>query len=164
MVEGRGGLNIKDFPFAFSVTALFSPNILAETSQTPIIGLLLIGGMLGSLLTIINPLSLLFKWNYKRKYSDSISNIILPDLITKHNELTNKICAKNFNAALSSPVISFETDKIIAMIYFVIVLALTIIRSFMDDFTKVFENSELAIWGIRTVAGVGIIGVVMILL
>ena len=164
MVEGRGGLNIKDFPFAFSVAALFYPNILAGTSQTPIIGLLLIGGMLGSLLTIINPLSLLFKWIYKREYSDSISNIILPDLILKQNELTKKICAKNFNAALSSPAVSFETDKIIAMLYFVIVLVLTIIRSFMDDFTKIFESYELAIWGIRAIAVMGVAGVVMVLL
>lgn len=164
MVEGRAGLNIKDFPFAFSIAALFSPNILAGTSQTPIIGLLLIGGMLGSLLTIINPLSLLFKWLYKREYSDSIDNIILPDLITKNNELTNKICFKNFNAALSSPAISFETDKIIAMIYFIIILTLTIIRSFMGDFTKIFESYDMAIWGIRVIAGIGIIGVIMILL
>ncbi len=42
MVEGRGGLNIKDFPFAFSIAALFSPSILSGDSQTPLIGLQLI--------------------------------------------------------------------------------------------------------------------------
>ena len=164
MVEGRGGLNIKDFPFAFSIAALISPNILAGTSQTPIIGLLLIGGMLGSLLTIINPLSLLFRWIYKKEYSNSIGHIIFPDLFPKQNELTRKICVKNFNAALSSPSISFETDKIIAMIYFIIVLSITIIRSFMGDFTKLFESYDMAIWGIRIVAAIGIVGVVMVLL
>ncbi len=66
MVEGRTGLNIKDFPFAFSIAALFYPGILAGTSQSPIIGLLLIGGMLGSLLTIINPLSLLLKHQHQK--------------------------------------------------------------------------------------------------
>lgn len=164
MVDGRGGLNIKDFPFAFSIATLFSPSILSETSQTPIIGLLLIGGMLGSLLTIINPLSLLIKWVYKREYSDSIDYVIMPELTSKRNNLINKICTKNFDAALSSPMISFETDKIIAMIYFVIILALTIIRSFMGDFTKIFEEYGLALWGIRIVAIFGIIGVVMVLL
>lgn len=164
MAECRGGLNIKDFPFAFSISALFSPNILSDTFQIPLIGLLLMGGMLGSLLTIINPLSLLFKWLYNREFCDSIRNILLPDLIFRQNELTDKICAKNFNAALSSPSISFETDKIIAMIYFVIILVSTIIRSFMGDFTKIFESYEIVIWAVRTVAIIGVAGVMVILL
>lgn len=164
MVEGRTGLNIKDFPFAFSITALFFPGLLTGSSDASIVGLLLIGGMFGSILTIINPLSLLSKWHYRKEYSDSISNIILPDLVLKHNKLTKKIVAKNFNAALSSPAIAFETDKIIAMIYFVFILVLAFVRSFMGDFAIIFDNAEPALWGIRVFAAVGFVGVMMILI
>ncbi|QUC65019.1 hypothetical protein NsoK4_01720 [Nitrosopumilus sp. K4] len=163
MIEGKTGLNIKDFPFAFSITALFFPNILTG-SDASIIGVLLIGGMFGSLLTIINPLALLSKWHYRREYSNTISNIILPDLILKHNRLIEKITVKNFNAALSSPSISFETDKIIAMIYFSFILVITIIRSFMGDFSQIFEKNELALIGIRIFASIGIVGVMMVLI
>jgi len=34
----------------------------------------------------------------------------------------------------------------------------------MEDFTKIFESYEIAIWGIRIVAAVGIVGVLMVLL
>lgn len=165
MSSGKGSLDIKDYPFAFSIGALFFPNLLTDQSHSSehIFGIMLIGGMLGSLLTIINPLGLYIKDRYKKKYSAQTYNSIFHDPLIRHNHLIEKILQKNFKSAITSPSISFETDKIIAMIYFIIILSITIIRSFMEDFTTTLDN-PLLIWGIRIAAGLGLIGVIIILI
>ncbi len=164
MVEGKTGLNIKDFPFAFSIAALTFPNILSgDVNQAQVLGILLIGGMLGSLLTIINPIGFIIKEKYKRSYSDYIDYILFPDFL-QANELIKKIIQKNFKASLSSPAISFENDKIVAMIYFIIILSATLGRSFMSDFQNILNNNEILIWSIRALAIAGLVGVVTVLL
>lgn len=164
MVEGQAGLNIKDYPFAFSIAALFFPNLLSDSSfNFSILGILLIGGMLGSLLTIINPLGLLIKYYYARKYSSEIHSDIFPN-IHPVNNMTINIVGKNFKAALTSPSISFEIDKTVAMLYFIIILAITIFRSFMGDFTSILNDNQYLIWSVRLVSIAGLVGVTLVLL
>src|SRR5690349_9306955 len=110
MVEGQTGLNIKDYPFAFSIAVLFYPNLLSDINDNHIIlGILLIGGMLGSLLTIINPLGLLIKYYYTRNYSDLIYYLIFPSIFPAKNNMIHHMAEKNFRSALVAPTISFET-------------------------------------------------------
>ncbi len=166
MVEGQTGLSIKDYPFAFSIAALFFPNLLNDTvnSSTQILGILLIGGMLGSLLTIINPLSLIIKERYRRSYSDSSYHAIFQDVLIPHNHLLENIVKKNMKTAISSPSISFEIDKTVAMLYFVIILTLTIIRSFIGGFTDILNNNQPLIWSITAGVIMGLIGVSLVLI
>src|SRR2546427_271868 len=117
MVEGQTGLNIKDYPFAFSVAVLFAPNLLSDPSNNhAILGILLIGGILGSLLTIINPLGLLIKYYYTREYSSQIYHIIFPSMFPVKNNMIKNIAEKNFRSALTTPAIYYanlsnEIDK-----------------------------------------------------
>lgn len=156
MVEGQGGLNIKDYPFAFSVAALLFPQILSDNTNTvPIIlGITLIGGMLGSLLTIINPVGLLIREIYWRR-----SFLKVYPKLNSQNTLVKQILKKNFRAALSSPSISYESNKIVGMLYFLVILSLAIIRTL----TGLSVNDTL-LWGIRIGAIIGFGGVMLVLL
>lgn len=164
MTEGRTGLNIKDYPFAFSITALFFPSLLTGTSNTAIFGVLLIGGMIGSLLTIINPGGILMKYHYARKDSFEIYNGIISDHLIPKRNLIEKIIKKNFKSAAASPTITFESDKTIAMIYFLIVLGATIVRTWSTEFATALNNDVYVINGIRIGVVIGLIGVVLVLL
>lgn len=166
MSEGSTGLNIKDYPFAFSITALFFPNLLNDTaSSASILGVLFIGGIFGSLLTIINPINRIITYHSKRNDGDVIYNeIFMPLVLLPINNLIKKIVVKNFTSALSSPQITFENNKTIAMLYFIIILGVTIIRSFFTDFTAIFDDNQFQIWGIRIIASIGLIAVVLVML
>lgn len=161
MVEGKGGLNVKDYPFAFSIAALLFPRILNDSNNAipAILGITLVGGMLGSILTIINPVGLLIREIYwKTKFIQ-----VYPKLHSQ-NSLVKQILNKNFRAALSSPSISYENDKMVGMIYFLIILALAIIRSANGDFATTLKLNDFELWGIRIGAGIGFFGVFMVLI
>jgi len=165
MVEGTTGLNIKDYPFAFSIAALAFPNLLiGEANQVNILGILLIGGMIGSLLTIINPVGLIINWKYRRDYTEHIDYMLFPDFFPHLNQLIKKIIQKNFKSSLTSPAISFENNKIVGMIYFIIILLATIVRSFSPDFQNILNYDQTSLWSIIAVASAGLVGVVMVLL
>ncbi|OLB91700.1 MAG: hypothetical protein AUH25_02030 [Thaumarchaeota archaeon 13_1_40CM_38_12] len=165
MVEGQTGLNIKDYPFAFSVAVLFAPNLLSDPSNNhAILGILLIGGILGSLLTIINPLGLLIKYYYTREYSSQIYHIIFPSMFPVKNNMIKNIAEKNFRSALTTPAISFEIDKIVAMIYFIIILGVAIIRIFLGDLTSILKDNPYLIPIVVTLSVAGLVGVLLVLI
>ena len=100
------------------------------------------GGMLGSLLTIINPGALLINGAYLKQKPSGIINE------SKDNPMLSGIFAKNFRDALSNPSVSYETDKIVGMTYFGIIVLLTLYRIL---FTSLFDDLNLDNFG-RNVA------------
>lgn len=154
----KGGLNIKDYPFAFSIAALIFPNILSGENFAPLLTITLVGGMLGSLLTIINPVGLLIKGLYLQK-----ANSVFPKMHLIH-VVVHKIIIRNFRASLSSPAIAYETDKMVGMIYFLIILAIAFYRIHSDDFIKTLDLSELEISGITVGVIFGFAGVIIMLI
>lgn len=164
MVEGNTGLNVKDYPFAFSITALFFPSVLNDTSNFAILGILLVGGMLGSLLTILNPVNRIMTYYSKHHHEDNIFSMIFGPRAINPNQLIQQLVSKNFKSALTSPQITFENNKTVAMLYFIIILASTIIQSFVNEnFMSIFSD-QYQIWAIRGIAGIGIIAVVLVML
>jgi len=160
MMGGKGGLNIKDYPFAFSVAALLFPEILQTTDNplAPILTITIVGGMLGSMLTIINPFGLAIREIYWRTKQSRVYT-----RLNFENNWVRQILKKNFRAALSSPPISFEMDKMVGMIYFLIVLGFAIFRTTQPDFITSLNLTENTLWGIRIGAGIGFVSVFVVL-
>jgi len=164
MVEGSTGLNIKDYPFAFSVTALFFPSLLSSTTTDGLLGVLLVGGMLGSLLTIINPINRILTYYSKHHHKDNIHADLFGPVVPAPHNLIRNIVSKNFESALTSPQITFEQNKTVGMIYFIIILISTIIQSVINEnFLNLF-SSEYQIWGIRIGVSIGLMAVGLVML
>jgi len=158
MIGGKGGLGIKDYPFAFSVAALILPTLWSEgqIQFTTLFAITIIGGMLGSILTIVNPVGVFFRAIYiNSKMSD-----VLPNL--RKNPLMNGIIDKNFRAALTSPSISYETDKIVGMLYFLAVLGFAIYRLQSEDFVSLLPFDQNQIDNAINGAGVGFVAVFLV--
>lgn len=159
MIGGKGGLTVKDYPFAFSIAALVFPQILQGGNDlAPILTITLVGGMLGSLLIIINPVGLAIREVYLRTKQQDV----YPKL-NQQNNLAKQILKKNFRAALSAPAISYENDKIVGMMYFVTVLGFALYRTIQQDFVTALELTEEAIWGMRIGVGIGLVSVLLVL-
>jgi len=150
MVSGKGGLNIKDYPFAFSIVALAFPSLLSpENTQNanpyyPILAIALFGAMIGSILTIVNPIGLVIRIAY---INMKIKGKILK---TATNDFVDSIIEKNFRASLSTPSISYETDKIVGVIYFGIILGFAFYRI---EFSDLASNLGLDAFG-KSIASV----------
>lgn len=178
MTGGKGGLNIKDYPFAFSLAALIFPSLLTgmiiepETALAPDeqtkqefqnIGILfavtIFGGMVGSFLTIVDPFGLFIRWIYRRRPK----HWIIKNL--RRNSFIENLIDKNYDAALKSPSITYETDKIVGIFYFFVILCLTSYRlKFDENFRMIFplEDFQLEIAFYFTI--VILIGISLIML
>lgn len=159
MTFGKGGLNIKDYPFAFSLAVLFFPSILnTSNNELPILfGITIFGGTVGSILTITNPVGILIRyiyiWTCQKK--------ILSEL--RFNEFLKSVINKNFASAITSPSISYEIDKLVGMFYFIVILSITSYRLFFDqDFNDMLnlEDSTKNIIGTFTI--LGLVGVIVV--
>jgi hypothetical protein len=154
MTSGKGGLNIKDYPFAFSIATLLFPSILTTQDQTVIFGILLVGGMVGSILTIVNPFGIATKyiyiWTSKKK--------MIPEI--RKTPFINKVVLKNFHDSFSSPSISFETDKLVAMFYFLVVLGIALFRLVFDPgFVNILKLDEFQTFVAIVIVVLGLVGV-----
>jgi len=131
----KGSLNVKDYPFAFSIATLLYPEILtSDTNFTMVIGITVFGGMFGSLLTILNPVGKGIGLIYLLKK--------MPKIFTelRVNPLVEGMLNKNCRSAIfSSPSISYETDKLVGMIYFLVVLALAFYRFTFGNYIEIFN-------------------------
>ncbi|GEM_PF-5093818 len=155
MAVGKGGLSIIDYPFAFSIAALISPSFVQGDQFTVLMAITLIGGMFGSILTITNPVGLAINQIYRH----FTKNRVLASL-TKISTFTKGVVHKNFDAALRSPAVSFETDKLVGMFYFVVILSITIYRLRYDsNYIQIFNFSEQQIALILCAAVIGLLGV-----
>lgn len=157
MVSGSGGLNIKDYPFAFSIAVLLFPDVLNDQNVTSFLAITLVGGMLGSLLTIINPVGLLIRALYLR-----YDHLVFPELRLIHF-FVHRIITKNFRASLSAPTITYEVDKMVGILYFLAILGLALYRLTSFDFQKVLGLDSLESSGMIIGIILGIIGVVLVL-
>lgn len=163
MVSGKGGLSIKDYPFAFSLAVLLFPPLLSLSTSTDstfpvgvLFSIVFIGGMLGSILTITNPFGNLLRYIYIWTTKSST----LPEL--RRNNLLNGIIDKSYDSAIRSPSISFESDKIVGMFYFVIILSAILYRLRYDDqFTNLLALSETEIVSAIVFTTIGLIGILL---
>jgi len=115
-----------------------------------------IGGMLGSILTITNPFGNLLRYIYIWTTKSST----LPEL--RRNNLLNGIIDKSYDSAIRSPSISFESDKIVGMFYFVIILVAILYRLRYDDqFTNLLTLSETEIVSAIVFTTIGLIGILL---
>ena len=154
MSSGKGGLNIKDYPFAFSITTLLFPSIIITADQTVMFGILIVGGFVGTILTIVNPFGIFAKYIYIWTSNKKI----IPEI--RKTEFINKVVSKNFHDSFSSPSISFETDKLVAMSYFIIVLGIALYRLVLDgDFTKSLNLDEFQRFVAIVIVVLGLVGV-----
>jgi len=154
MTTGKGSLTLKDFPFAFSLAILIFPSILTSDEKSTIVfGVIILGSMLGSLLTIVNPLAIImnyiYLWTCKKK--------ILLEL--RDTKFGKKVIEKNFYYALKSPSISYETDKIIGIFYVFIIISLALFRLEDLDFISAMNTNEFQTMIIKSVAWFGFFGV-----
>jgi len=135
MTNTKGSLNIKDYPFAFSIATLLFPEILLNNANfSMIIGLTVFGGMFGSLLTILNPGGKIIGMAYLLKDMPKIFGEL------RVNPLVNGMLNKNFRSAVfSSPSISYENDKLVGMGYFMIILGLALYRVTFGNYLEIFE-------------------------
>lgn len=157
MTVNRGGLNIKDYPFAFTLAALLFPPIIAVGKDaTPVLfALVILGGMAGSILTIVNPVGIVIK----SIYIYTQRNRILPQI--RINKFVEGVIAKNYVDAMKSPAISFEVDKLVAMFYFVIVLSIAAYRLFFDhEFSTLLQLTITQKYGIGITVTLGLVGVI----
>jgi hypothetical protein len=158
LTSSKGSLNIKDYPFAFSVAALLFPPIVNSGNETTLFfSIAIVGGMLGSLLTILNPIGLIIRAFYLLGLISTFKKLRI-------TSLTNGIIKKNYRAALSSPSIAYETDKMVGMFYFIAVLGFAIFRfsspEFLTQINLDSSKADLIIIG----ASIGIIAVTLVLL
>jgi hypothetical protein len=160
LIGEKGGLNVKDYPFAFSIAALLFPQILQDGNQlSSILSITLIGGMLGSILTIINPIERVIRWIYEKT---SFVNVY-PKMHEK-NRLVKQILKKNFKAALSSPSISYENEKMVGIVYFLVVLLIAMVRTFYNDFSNTLNLADIELTGLRFGSVIGFITVFIVLI
>jgi len=127
MIGGKGGLNIKDYPFSFSITVLIFPSILSQPDLSSVLVIALFGGMIGTVLTITDPFGLFVRWIYRRQPKKNVLKKL------KKNKFLDAVIGKNYDAALKSPSVSYETDKIVGIFYFVVILGLTGYRLLFDS-------------------------------
>lgn len=158
-MTNKGSLNVKDFPFAFSIAVLLFPNVLSEQSNTTIYAIIVFGGMIGSILTITNPFGLAIN----AIYSLVLNKHTLMNL--RRTKFIDKITAKQFSKALSNPSVSYEADKMVGMTYFLIILGVTVGRlSEKTSFATSLHLTESQIIIGIILAICGLIGVSVILI
>jgi hypothetical protein len=128
MTTSKGGLSIIDYPFAFSIAALIFPPVIEGQDPSVLLAIALFGGMVGSILMIVNPVGFLINRTYELIYKYRTLPI-LADI----SDFVRAVIARNYEAALKSPSITYEVDKLVGMLYFIGVLGLALYRLLYDD-------------------------------
>lgn len=161
MTSSKGGLNFKDFPFAFSIAVLIFPpiasNSIQDNSSTlafEYFSVILFGSIMGSLLTIINPVAI----GIGKFYGIILKSFVLKEY--RHHNFINSVINRNFISALASPSISYETDKLVGMIYFEGVLGLALYRLTKDSVFVTFLN--LTETQLSIVIGISIMAIILV--
>lgn len=159
-MSNKGALNFKDFPIGFSLALLiFPPIITGEPDQNLFLDsypMLFFGGILGTLFTIINPGAYIINWFYRNIFKFKILKEF------RIHKFPKNIIEKNLTTALQTPSISFETDKLIGVGYFLGILILACYRLTNDnDFIISLGISTDALWIPISIIGIGIILIII---
>lgn len=156
MPSGETLLKFTDYPFAYSIMAMFMGSIGVSLSQDHFI-FLGIAGAFGTLLTVVDPIGGIIR-NIETKYLEKRNKKII--------DLTFKL------SALKTKAITFEIEKILGLFYFIILIlafaiAITIPSPFFDkliqkDILEILQLNELQLKSIFLLVSAIVIGVLVI--
>jgi len=136
MIGGKGGLGVKDYPFAISLATLIFPPILTNDGNLNSIFLItIVGGSIGSILTITNFFGGLTKYISLLFYGKILQDI-------RKTIFVEQIVKQGYFDSFKMPSISYEIDKLVGIFYFLIILGLSIYRLQSDDFIKIIQITE----------------------
>lgn len=162
MIGGKGALGAKDFPFGVSLVTLVIPIFMGtptlDNDQIPYY-LIFMGMMIGSFLVITNIPAKIMHFTYSAVCKKNVLKEIQED------KFVNAITEKSFCDAMKTPSISYEEDKIIGMIYFCIILSLSLYHSiFGTYFQNMLNNDSNLITIVGVIVVVSLVGVVIALI
>ena len=129
MTSGETLLKIIDYPFAYSIIGIVLGSVGIAIAERNI-SLLIIAGFIGSFLTITDPLGRIVRADLRRKLEKEKKNL-------NGNEL--KKIEYGFDC-IKTRAIGIETDKIVGLMYFVIILIAFLLAVFISD---TFANNFL---------------------
>jgi len=114
MASGETLLKITDFPFSYSLTILIVGIWGIEMSSQNVFILIASAGALGTFFTIADPLGRSYRFRLEREVENQLKS--------NENDRETIALLENSIKAIQSRSIKLETDKLVSMGYFVIIL------------------------------------------
>ena len=151
MTTGETLLKITDYPFSYSVTVIIFIWIGVNVQEAKLLGELGVAGAIGTFLTIVDPLGRLFKFGLKRHFK-------------KYQQKGDgaKLLGEYQIRAIKTKSIGIEIDKIVGLVYFLLVIflfgiALISSPTFALDISPKDKN-EKPLWDLHVLQIGGAIG------